>query len=256
MLVKKQSFAIKQKGNPQPLVKNNIPKQHGEEKLKTLRIVFSLWGLLSFKTCHRSFSSENAVSLTSSHAAEPRCITMTQECPSLRQGNLHSATALWGRGGLKKGEGIVQEWVRAAEGRGLNKREADYPWSRLIRKPTQGNPSPAGSNSGLCARWSPVKAAATHVSSLLPLLSPLFTRQCSSHPHLSDSHQRQRVSFSHTLWNPTQVRTLAGPDDPQALSSVMAHWWYIPLLISLCEPVYASTPTPSSLLMKVLPKIW
>lgn len=53
MLVKKHPFAIKQ--NPQPSVKNNIPKQHGEEKLKTLRIAFSLWGLLSFKTCHRSF---------------------------------------------------------------------------------------------------------------------------------------------------------------------------------------------------------
>lgn len=121
MLVKTHPFAIKQKGNPQPLVKNNIPKQHGEEKLKTLRIVFSLWGLLSLKTCHRSFSSENAVSLTSSHAAEPCCITMTQECPSLCQGNLHSATARWGRGRQKKGEGIVQEWVQVAEGRGQTK---------------------------------------------------------------------------------------------------------------------------------------
>lgn len=149
MLVKKRSFAIKQKGKTRLLVKNNNLNQHGEEKLKTLRIVFPLWGLLSFKTCQRSFSSQNEVSLTSSHAVEPCCITMTQECPSLRQGNLHSSLGdgqAEERGGCSAGVGA--SW----RGAGANKREADYPWSRLIRKPTQGNPSPAGSNSGLCTR--------------------------------------------------------------------------------------------------------
>lgn len=49
-----------------------------KEKLETV-------GVLPFKTCHRSFSLKNAVSLTSSHAAEPCCITMTQECPSVKE---------------------------------------------------------------------------------------------------------------------------------------------------------------------------
>lgn len=66
-------------------------------------------GALSFKTCQESFSLANAVPLTSSHAAEPRCITMTWECP-LRQGNLHRATAL--------GEGMA---ARRGRGRGQTK---------------------------------------------------------------------------------------------------------------------------------------
>lgn len=71
-------------------------------------------GALSFKTCQESFSLANAVPLTSSHAAEPRCITMTWECP-LPQGNLHRATAHWGRGRQREREG------------GANKREPGYP---------------------------------------------------------------------------------------------------------------------------------
>lgn len=95
-------------------MKNNIPNQHGEEKLKTLRIVFSLWGLLSFKTCHRSFSWENAVSLTSSHAAEPCCITMTQECPSPSRKSSQCNSSL--------GEGQAEERGGcSAEGRGQTK---------------------------------------------------------------------------------------------------------------------------------------
>lgn len=47
------------------------------EKLKNFSHGLHNVGALSFKTCHRSFSLENAVSLKSSHAAEPCCITMT-----------------------------------------------------------------------------------------------------------------------------------------------------------------------------------
>lgn len=65
-------------------------------------------GALSFKTCQESFSLANAVPLRSSHAAEACCITMTWECP-LRQGNLHRATARWGRGQQRKGEGGKQK---------------------------------------------------------------------------------------------------------------------------------------------------
>ena len=64
-------------------------------------------GALSFKTCHRSFSLENAVSLTSSHAAEPCCITMTQECPSPSRKSPQSNSSL-GEGKVeKRGEGVV-----------------------------------------------------------------------------------------------------------------------------------------------------
>lgn len=101
-----------------------------------------------------------------------------------------------------------------------------------------------------------MKAVPTHVSTLLPL-SPLFP--CHSYPplpHLSDSHQRRCVSFRHTLWNPTQVRTLAGPNDLKAPSSVMAHWWYIPLFISVCRPVYCVTVAASSFLLELAPKIY
>lgn len=191
MLVKKHSFPIKQKGNPQLLVKNNNPNQHGEEKLKTLRIVFSLWGLLSFKTCQRSFSSENAVSLTSSHAAEPCCITMTQECPSLRQGNLHSATAHWGMGRQKKEEGIVQEWVRVDEGRGQTK-------GRPI---TRGHGSSASQHREIhhlqdqtvaCAQG---RAQGKRQPPMLALsfLSPLFTRQYSPPTPTSLTHTNGSV---------------------------------------------------------------
>lgn len=65
-------------------------------------------GALSFKTCHRSFSLENEVSLTSSHAAEPCCITMTQECPSLSRKSPQSNSSLGGGEGRKRREGVVQ----------------------------------------------------------------------------------------------------------------------------------------------------
>lgn len=109
------------KRNPQLLVKNNIPNQHGEEKLKTLRIVFSLWGLLSFKTCHRSFSSQNAVSLTSSHAAEPCCITMTQECPSPSRKSSQCNSSLGEGQAEERGGCSAEEWVRVQRGGGKQK---------------------------------------------------------------------------------------------------------------------------------------
>lgn len=114
-------------------------------------------GALSFKTCQESFSLANAVPLTSSHAAEARCITMTWECP-LCQGNLHSNSSL--------GEGAAE---RRGGGRGKQKGTRLPPRSRLIHEPKEGNPSPVGSNRSLCARHSPVKAAPTHAGSLLPL---------------------------------------------------------------------------------------
>lgn len=71
-----------------------------KERLKNFRHTLHTVGALSFKTYHRSFSLENAVSLTSSHAAEPCCITMTQECPSLSRKSLQSNSSL--------GEGKVE----------------------------------------------------------------------------------------------------------------------------------------------------
>lgn len=136
-------------GKKSALVKNNIPKQHGERKVENLRYTLHTVGALSFKTCHRSFSLENAVSLTSSHAAEPCCITMTQECPSPSRKSSQCNSSL--------GEGKIEEraegaWWGVVVVVGANKREPDYPWSRLIHKPTEGNPSPAGSNRNLCTR--------------------------------------------------------------------------------------------------------
>lgn len=52
------------------------------------------------------------------------------------------------------------------------------------------------------------------------------------------------------------MRTLAGPNDLKAPSSVMAHWWYIPLFISVCRPVYCVTVAASSFLLKLAPKIY
>lgn len=92
----------------QLLVKNNIPKQHGERKVENLKHTLHTVGALSFKTCHRSFSLENAVSLTSSHAAEPCCITMTQECPSVKEIFTEQQLTGGGEGRGKRRGGIVQ----------------------------------------------------------------------------------------------------------------------------------------------------
>lgn len=94
--------------NVSPPGQETIREQHGDRETEKLPNV----GALSFKTRRESFSLEDAVPLLPSHAAEPRCITMTQECP-LCQGNLHRATAHWGRGRQREGEG------------GANKREPD-----------------------------------------------------------------------------------------------------------------------------------
>lgn len=76
--------------------------------LKNSGLTLHTVGALSFKTCHRSFSLENAVSLTSSHAVQPCCITMTQECPSLLRKSPQSNSSL-GEGKVeKRGEGVVQ----------------------------------------------------------------------------------------------------------------------------------------------------
>lgn len=58
--------------------------------------------------------------------------------------------------------------------------------------------------------------------------------------HFSDSHQQQCASFRHTLWNPTQVRMFSGPNDPKALTSLMAQRWYIAVFIAVCRPAYRS----------------
>lgn len=89
------------------LVKNHLWNQRGEREIEKLPNVAAL----SFKTCQESFSLENAVPLTSSHAAEPRRITMTRECP-LCQGNLHRATLRWGRGRQREGKGGKQKGTR------------------------------------------------------------------------------------------------------------------------------------------------
>lgn len=93
-------------GKKSALVKDNIPKQHVERKVENLRHTLHTVGALSFKTCHRSFSLENAVSLTSSHAAEPCCITMTQECPSLSRKSSQCNSSL--------GEGKIEERAEGA----------------------------------------------------------------------------------------------------------------------------------------------
>lgn len=84
-----------------------------KERLKNFRLTFHTVGALSFKTYHRSFSLENAVSLTSSHAAEPCCITMTVECPSLSRKSLQSNSSL--------GEGKIEERGEEGEGVGQTK---------------------------------------------------------------------------------------------------------------------------------------
>lgn len=100
------------------LVKNSIPKQHGENQIEKLGYTLHTVGALSFKTCHRSFSLENAVSLTSSHAAEACRITMTQECPSptrkspqsnssLGEGKPEKRRGWWGGTKKKKGNLIT-----------------------------------------------------------------------------------------------------------------------------------------------------
>lgn len=74
-------------------------------KLKNFGNILHTVGALSFKTCHRSFSLENAVSLTSSHAAEPCCITMTQKCPSLSGKSPQSNNSLGEGKGEKRERG-------------------------------------------------------------------------------------------------------------------------------------------------------
>lgn len=99
-------------------VKNNIPNSMVKAKLKNLGHTLHTVGALSFKTCHRSFSLENAVSLTSSHAAEPCCITMTQECPSPSRKSPQSNSSL-GEGKVeKRGEGVVQGWEGGGKQKG------------------------------------------------------------------------------------------------------------------------------------------
>lgn len=99
-------------------VKNNIPNSMVKAKLKNLGHTLHTVGALSFKTCHRSFSLENAVSLTSSHAAEPCCITMTQECPSPSRKSPQSNSSL-GEGKVeKRGEGVVQGWEGGGQTKG------------------------------------------------------------------------------------------------------------------------------------------
>lgn len=194
-------------------------------------------GALSFKTCHRSFSLENAVSLTSSHAAEPCCITMTQECPALLRKPPQSNNSL-GEGKVEKRGDGGSVYVCVREEGGQTK-------GNLI---TPGHGSSTSQQREIhhlqdqtetCAQgkaqW---KLYPTHPKALSPpSLSPFFTH-CNLlllhllfHLHLSDSHQRQRASFRHTLWNPTQVRMFSGPNDLKALTSLIAHWWYIPVLL-------------------------
>lgn len=210
------------------------------EKLKNLRHTLHTVGALSFKTCHRSFSLENAVSLTSSHAAEPCCITMTQECPSLSRKSSQCNSSL--------GEGKIEERAEGA-------------WWGVVGVQTKGNPITPGHGSSTSqqreihhlqdqtetcaqgkAQWKPYPPMLA-----LSSLFPLFSHHCQHpHPHLSDSHQRQSVSFRHTLWNPTQVRMISGPNDLKALSSLIAHWWYIPVYITVCRLVYHFTLAASS----------
>lgn len=75
---------------------------------KQSRNTLHTMGALSFKTCHRTFSLENAVSLTSSHATEPCCITMTQECPSLSRKSPHSNNSLGEGKAQKRGGGRAE----------------------------------------------------------------------------------------------------------------------------------------------------
>lgn len=82
-------------------------------KLKNFRKSLHTVGPLSFKTCHRSFSLEKAVSLTPSHAAELCCITMTQECPLLSRKSLLSNNSL--------GEGKGRERRRGGSAEGKQK---------------------------------------------------------------------------------------------------------------------------------------
>lgn len=73
-----------------------------EAALKDIGRALHAVGALSSKTRRGSFSLENAAPLTSPHAAEPRRITMTQECPSPSRKPPQSNSSL---GGGRKGEG-------------------------------------------------------------------------------------------------------------------------------------------------------
>lgn len=249
MLVKKHQFAIKQKGNPQPLVKKQYSKTAWWGKVENLENSLLTAGAFVFQNMPQELfirecsfiniiprrwallhHNDTGVPLSLSRKS-PQCNSSLGEGRAEERGGYSAGVGASCRGrGQTKGRPITRGHGSSAS----QHREIHHLQDQTVAC-AQGR-----------AQWKqqpPMLA--------LSFLSPLFT----SHPHLSDSHQRQRVSFSHTLWNPTQVRTLAGPDDPQALSSVMARWWYIPVFISLCEPVYTSPPTPSSLWLKVLPEI-
>lgn len=134
------------------LVKSHLWNQYGEKKdWKT-----SQCGGFIFQ----NMPGELFISECSSIKIVPRCWgllhhnDMGMPPPSRKSSQSNSSL----------GEGTAEK-----RGGGTNKREPDYPRSRLIHEPKEGNPSPVGSNRNLCTRHSPVKAAPTHVGSLLPL---------------------------------------------------------------------------------------
>lgn len=154
-------------------------------------------GALSFKTCLESFSLANAVPLTSSHAAEPRCITMIWECPPC-QGNLHRAKARWGRGRQRAGGGQTKgNLISPGHGSSTSqKREIHHLWDQT-ETCAQGT-----------AQWK-LHPPMHPLSFLSPLLSSHWD---GPRPH-HDSHRHFCVSFERTLWNPAYARRHSGPDN-------------------------------------------
>lgn len=152
---------------------------------------------------------------------------MTQECPSLSRKSPHSNNSL-GEGKAKTREEVVV-WGGEPNKRTRLPLVTAHPHARTGKSITCRIKQKLVHKAKL-------SESSTHPSNYsLPFLLFFFLVVATS-SSISLTHQQQRASFRHTLWNPTQVRRLSGPNALKTQTPLMTHRWYIPVFITVCRP--------------------